>query len=276
MRLFSIASGSSGNAVFVGEGSTNILIDAGISAKRIKEGLSTIGLSLKDLSAVLITHEHIDHIKGLSVLARQGQMPIYATDGTIGAILSSFSGKGIDPGLFKTVDKDRAFEIGELSCLPIGISHDAADPVSYRFFRAGSADPGHDSSMAVMTDLGTYDDYIVDSLSGVGALLLESNHDVRVLEAGPYPYPLKRRILGRYGHLSNEGCGELLTRLMEKRPGALSQVLLGHLSRENNYPELAFQTVKQIADQYTASHLGKGLQIGIAARDHRSPEIEVK
>ena len=274
MRLLSFASGSSGNAIYVGEGSTNILIDAGISAKRIREGLSSIGLTFKDLNAVLITHEHSDHIKGLQVLAKQSKLPIYATEGTIGAIMSRSRGKEIDHVLFRRCRRDISFEIGSLSCLPIGTSHDAAEPVAYRFFRSGSLSPADDTSIAIMTDLGVYDDYILKSLSGVNGLLLESNHDVRVLEAGPYPYPLKRRILGKFGHLSNEGCGELLSALMEgKQGGKLSRVLLGHLSRENNYPELAYQTVRQIADR--AAEIGKRppLQIGIAARDHASPEI---
>ncbi len=268
MRLKSIASGSSGNCIYVGNADTHVLVDAGISAKRIAEGLSTLDITPSDIDAVFITHEHSDHISGLSVLSRKFRLPIYATAGTIDAILNGPK-QDYDPALFNEISPDDTFCLNDLLIDPIRVSHDAADPVCYRFY--ADAPESERVSVAVCTDLGIYDDYIVDRLKGVSALLLEANHDIRMLEAGSYPYFLKRRISGDKGHLSNDSAGMLLCALMGD--DRLKTVLLGHLSQENNYPALAFETVRMQLKMTgyecdgSESPRGSAVSLGIAPRD---------
>lgn len=189
MRMVSIASGSSGNCIYIGSDKTHILVDAGISNKRIQQGLNDIGLKGGDVDGILITHEHSDHIKGLGVLARKYQVPIYATRETLDEIRSKSSLGDYDRELLHPVCPDVDFVVGDLTVKPFSIDHDAANPVAYRV-QCG------ERSVAVATDMGHYDQYIIDHLRDLDALLLESNHDVRMLESGPYPYYLKRRILG--------------------------------------------------------------------------------
>ena len=256
----SIASGSSGNCIYVGHKDTNLLIDAGISGKRIEEGLKRVGLKTADMDGILITHEHSDHINGLRVVSKKYHLPVYATPGTINEILN-VKGMDMDPALFREVRYDSEFTLKDVVVDPIRISHDAAEPVCYRFYPGDSASG---ASSAVCTDLGTFDDYIVDKLNGVSCLLLEANHDIKMLEVGPYPYYLKKRILGEKGHLSNDSAGELLSKLIGS--GKLWQVLLGHLSKENNYAALAYETVR-VQIGLLSGFMSEGLKIGIAARD---------
>lgn len=234
MRMCSIASGSSGNCIYIGSEENHILIDAGISGKRVEAGLKELDLSGKDLDGILVTHEHSDHIKGLGVLSRKYQVPIYATPGTIEGIKGTGSLGAIDPELFVKITPDENFFVGDLKISPFRVSHDAAEPTAYRV-------DCQEKSMAVATDLGVYTDYTVDKLKGLDVLLLEANHDIHMLEVGAYPYYLKRRILGERGHLSNESAGKLLCKLLHDN---LKNVLLGHLSKENNFAELAYETVK--------------------------------
>ncbi len=234
MELCSITSGSSGNCIYVGSDNTHIIVDAGISGKRIEEGLNSIGLTTTDLNGILITHEHADHIAALGVLARKYGIPMYATGGTIAGIKASKNLGEIPDELFRKIESDQPFQIQDLKVNPVKISHDALEPVAYRIGQG-------EHVVGVVTDLGKYDDYIVDSFCGVEVLLLEANHDVNMLQVGRYPYYLKRRILGDKGHLSNELSGQLLCRLLHDK---LKMVLLGHLSEENNLAELAYETVR--------------------------------
>ena len=178
MRMVSIASGSSGNCIYIGSDKTHILVDAGISNKRIQQGLNDIGLKGGDVDGILITHEHSDHIKGLGVLARKYQVPIYATRETLDEIRSKSSLGDYDRELLHPVCPDVDFVVGDLTVKPFSIDHDAANPVAYRV-QCG------ERSVAVATDMGHYDQYIIDHLRDLDALLLESNHDVRMLESGP-------------------------------------------------------------------------------------------
>ena len=189
MRMVSIASGSSGNCIYIGSDDTHILVDAGISNKRIMAGLNDLGLAGTDMAGILITHEHSDHIRGLGVISRKYHLPIYGTQKTLNEISSCSSLGNFDKGLLKPIDPDVDFMVGDLKIRPFKIDHDAADPVAYRVENGKK-------SVAVATDMGHYDEYIVENLKGLDAVLLESNHDVRMLETGPYPYHLKRRILG--------------------------------------------------------------------------------
>ena len=234
MRLCSIASGSSGNCIYVGTDTTHVLVDVGISRKRTEEGLNSLGICPGELDAIFVTHEHSDHISGLGVFSRKYNVPIYATPKTLDAIRGCRSLGAIDDGLFQTVKADESFTIKDMTVNPMRISHDAAEPVAYRFSYGKQ-------KIGVITDLGTYNDYTIESLRGMDALLLEANHDVNMLQVGPYPYPLKQRILGDRGHLSNENSGRLLSRLLHDK---LQYIVLGHLSKENNLPELAYETVK--------------------------------
>lgn len=265
MEMCSIASGSSGNCIYVGSGSTSLLIDAGISGKRIEAGLNTIGRTGKELDGVFITHEHSDHIRGLGVLARKCGLPIYATRETYEAILNCPSLGKIPEGLFREVRPDQAVQIGDLTVEPFSVSHDAANPVGYRI--------DHEKqSVAVATDLGAYTSYTVEHLRNLDVLLLEANHDIHMLEAGAYPYYLKRRILGERGHLSNETAGQLLCQILHDN---MKQILLGHLSRENNYPALAYETVCAEVTMGDNPYKSGDFHISVAKRDTVGELIEI-
>lgn len=257
MELCSIASGSSGNCICAGSDNCHVLIDAGISGKRIEAGLNAVDLKTADMQGILVSHEHIDHIAGLGVLARRYGIPIYATEGTINAILHTKSVGKIDETLFHEIEPEVDFTIGDLTIEPISISHDAADPVAYKIKQPGK-------SMAVMTDLGRYDDRIIEKLQGLDVLLLEANHDVHMLQVGSYPYPLKQRILGERGHLSNELSGRLLGEVLHDN---FKTVFLGHLSKENNYPELAYETVRLEVTMGENPYRGDDFPMYVAKRD---------
>lgn len=261
-RFASIASGSSGNSVYFGTDNTHILIDAGISNKRIEEGLKKLGLKVSDLSGVLITHEHSDHIQGLKTLTKKYQIPIYATKGTLGYIKNKNIITGYEE-LCNVIAADTEFSIADIDAKPFKISHDASEPVGFRLSSAGK-------SVAVATDMGVYDEYIVDKLQDLDAILLEANHDIGMLEAGPYPYHLKRRILGSKGHLCNEIAGKLLARILNDN---IKHVLLGHLSKENNYPSLAYETVKVEIDEADVEYRGSDFKIEVAKRDAMSEVV---
>ena len=260
MRLCSIASGSSGNCVYVGSDTTHLLIDVGISGKRTEAGLKELGLKMSDIDGIFITHEHADHISGLGVLSRKYGVPIYATQGTIEGIRNTTSVGEIDEGLFQIIKPDEKCIVKDLSLYPMHTSHDAADPVMY-IVRHG------DRSAAVVTDLGKYDHYLIDKLQGVHVLLLEANHDVRMLEMGTYPYPLKQRILSERGHLSNETSGRFLGELLHDR---FEAVVLGHLSKENNYEKLAYETVRLEVTLGDNPYKGSDFPMYVARRDEPS------
>ncbi|GHU63009.1 MBL fold metallo-hydrolase [Clostridia bacterium] len=248
LRLYPLASSSSGNAIYIGTDKSKILIDVGISTKKVQQGLENIGVNVKEISAICITHEHSDHIKGLGVFLRKYPVPVYATEETIAAIRSQKS-LGALPDVFQVVYPDREFSIEQFNLLPLKISHDAANPVAYRI------DGGEGRQAAVLTDLGEYNTYLEENLKGLHTLLLEANHDLRMLEVGPYPYVIKRRIASEYGHLSNKAAGEFLAKILHQ---GLRDIYLGHLSKENNYAALAYETVCQelresIAGEYLES-----------------------
>lgn len=265
MRLCSIASGSSGNCVYVGSEATHLLVDVGISGKRIESGLQQLGLTGRDIDGILITHEHADHVGGLGVLARKYEIPIYATAGTIAAIREGGGTGQIDGDLFREVQEDRKLIIKDLTVNPMHISHDAAQPVGYRISYGNRR-------VAVCTDLGVYNDYTVECLKGMDALLLEANHDVNMLQVGPYPYYLKQRILGDRGHLSNENSGRLLCRILHDH---LQTVLLGHLSKENNLPELAYESVRMEINLGDVPYRAGDFDIRVAKRSELTPVVEI-
>lgn len=234
MRFESIASGSSGNCIYVGSETTHLLVDVGISRKRTAEALKDLDLELRDIDGIFITHEHSDHINGLPMIAKKTDMPIYATKGTIEAMLSMPKLCEIDPARYVAIRPDEKITVKDMQIDPMRISHDAADPVGYRVYYGRK-------KACVCTDLGCYTDYTVECLKDSDVLLIEANHDVNMLQVGRYPYLLKRRILGDRGHLSNASSGQLLSRVLN---GHMKGIFLGHLSQENNLPELAFETVR--------------------------------
>lgn len=234
MKLCSLASGSSGNCTFVGSSHANILVDAGVSGKKIEYGLSCIDVKPADLEGILITHEHSDHIQGIGVLARRYHTPIYGTKETLQAISRMKNMGDIPSELFRPVLPDEGFYISDILVEPFSTSHDAVNPVCYTF-----TSEGHKIGMA--TDLGVYDDYIISKLSGSEILLMEANHDENMLLAGAYPYYLKQRILGERGHLSNENSGRLIGRILHDK---ICHITLAHLSKENNFEDLAYETVR--------------------------------
>ena len=265
MEMFSIASGSSGNCICVGNDDNHLMIDCGISGKRIEEGFNCFGYKTSDMDGILLTHEHSDHISGLGVISRKYGLPIYATKGTIEALFGIKQVGSIDKGLFHEIRANEDFKIGSLVIHPIEISHDAAEPVAFVV-------RDEKSSVGVLTDLGIYNDYIINNMKGLDAVLLEANHDKRMLEVGRYPYSLKRRILGDRGHLSNEASGQLLGRILHD---GMKRILLGHLSKENNYEELCIETVSLEVSMGDNPYKAKDFPIAVAARDRTSERIAV-
>lgn len=265
MRLCSIASGSSGNCVYVGSDATHLLVDTGISCKRIVEGVQSLGIAPSELDGILITHEHSDHISGLGVMARKYGIPIYTTKETFEAIKMDKKIGTMPEDLFREVKYDEKFNIKDMSVYPIKISHDASKPVAYKV-------QCEKKKVGILTDLGNFNDYIVECMSGLDAILMEANHDVNMLQVGPYPYYLKQRILSDRGHLSNELCGRLLNRILHKD---MKSVVLGHLSKENNLPELAYETVRMEIDMSDTPFQAKDFDLSVAKRSEVSKVIEI-
>ncbi|HDI60012.1 MAG TPA: MBL fold metallo-hydrolase [Desulfobacteraceae bacterium] len=226
-----LASGSKGNAVYVSDGETTILIDAGLSGVEIERRLRSRCLDPARIDAIVVSHEHTDHIRGVGVLARRYRLPVYLTRGTqtngataLGRIDNLVH---FQPG--------RAFAIHTLHLHPFALPHDAADP-------SGFTIEGNGSKLGIATDLGIAPAMIRTHLADCGALVLEANHDPRMLMEGPYPWPLKQRIAGRTGHLSNPEARDLLGRV---RHDGLRHVVLAHLSEINNTPECALNIVAE-------------------------------
>ena len=264
MRFCSIASGSSGNCIYVGSDNTHVLVDIGISGKKMETGLNSLELTGRDLDGILITHEHSDHIKGLGVISRKYGIPIYATAGTVDAMVRTNALGKIPEGIFHEIQENEPFMINDLKVNPFTIPHDAAQPVGYRLEHEGH-------SVGIATDLGKYNDYIIENLQGLDALLLEANHDIRMLQVGKYPYYLKQRILGNKGHLSNETAGKLLCELLHDD---LKYVLLGHLSKENNLPQLAHEAVRLEITMGESPYQASDFDITVASRSEPTRLLE--
>ena len=261
MELASIASGSSGNCILVKSDNANIIVDIGISRKRVVEGLEFFDTKPSDIDAIFITHEHLDHIKGLGVYLRSFATPVYGSKGTIDCLKNEIDLGPVDYSLFNVIDE--RVEINDIVVKPIATKHDAAEPVLYRF-------ESDDSAVAVVTDLGCYDKGLVQQLQGLDGLLVEANHDVNMLQVGPYPYNLKTRIWSDQGHLSNETCAKLVDEISSSK---LKHVILGHLSGENNYPDLACQTVRNELDMSDSDITSDDIEIKVANR--KSPSVKI-
>lgn len=230
MQIFTLASGSTGNSTLICDNDTSILIDAGVSAKRLCLALERLGLSVDGLSGILITHEHTDHVRGLDTLIKHYEVPIFAPRTVANHLRWSIAGV---EDYITELDIDNVNTVGGLSVVPFLTPHDTPESVGYRI--SGS------KVFGFCTDCGHISGSVWEGLRGVDAAVIEANHDLQKLMDGPYPAMLKRRILSDRGHLSNKNCGELAVRLAQC---GTRQFVLAHLSRENNTPALALKTVK--------------------------------
>ncbi|MBU3912899.1 MAG: MBL fold metallo-hydrolase [Nanoarchaeota archaeon] len=230
MKLSVLSSGSSGNCFYIENRDRAILVDAGISCKQIVQRLGKIGRSPGKIRGVFITHEHTDHLRGADVFSRNFNIPIFATKKTAkSGFLCS------DESLINTIKNDETVKLGEISVEAFSKSHRASDPVSYNVFNG--------RKVSIITDLGRCCNNVVDSVSDSNLLCLEANHDIAMLENGPYPWHLKKWISSDSGHLSNTQAGLLL---LEHGNHRLKNILLSHLSQTNNTPEIAFSTVSRL------------------------------
>jgi phosphoribosyl 1,2-cyclic phosphodiesterase len=229
--VHTLASGSSGNALLLSCGGTHLLIDAGISCRRITASLAALGLAPADLSAVLITHIHGDHIAGLQTLLKRTELPIWATGRTCRELNNRFAGIG---GRLQDIPLGQPAALGSCSITAFPTSHDAPGSCGYRV-------DTDDGSVGVLTDSGYVTDEAAELLPGVDLAVLEANHDVETLRSGPYPYYLKQRVLGREGHLCNEDAARFAVTLAE---AGAAEIVLAHLSRENNTPAMAAAAVE--------------------------------
>lgn len=228
-----MASGSSGNSTLISYDGAHLLVDAGISMRRIAHSLREHGLELSELSGILITHEHSDHINGLATLSKYYRIPVFAPTKAAAALNELVPNIG---ELLRPFEAECDFEICGMNIHSFRTPHDTPESVGYKISCGNSA-------VAVATDLGFVPDAVIGSLAGANAVILEANHDVDMLKCGPYPAFLKKRILGDRGHLSNEVSGYLARRLIE---GGTRQIVLAHLSKENNLPQLAYSTVDNL------------------------------
>ncbi len=231
MKICSLSSGSKGNAIFVQSKKSRFLIDCGLSGKAIELLLNSIGENAKDLNGIFVTHEHIDHIKGVGILSRRYDLPILANEKTWMA-MRGLIGK-IDPKNIMVFKSNTFFSYRDVDIHAISTFHDAVDPVAFIFYQK-------DKKISIMTDTGIVTDQMKEAIKGSNVFLLEANHDLEMLKNGPYPYHLKQRIISDFGHLSNDSSKEVLEDVLT---GMEETVILGHLSDENNLEDLAFQEV---------------------------------
>lgn len=262
MRFCALYSGSSGNSLFLEAGGVRLLVDAGVAGRAVGSALGQIGVSPDTIGAILVTHEHIDHIKGVGVLSRRYNIPVYANAKTWEAMQEQVG--TIAPSCTRIFETDRDFYIKGLNVLPFKTPHDAAESVGFVFNCRGAR-------ISTMTDVGHITGRLLSAVSDSDLLFIEANHDVDMLRAGSYPYLLKRRIFGDNGHLSNEAAGKAVVKLFGQR---MRNVMLGHLSRENNMEELALETVRC---ELRAQDIPDGeIAVSVAHRDRISELFNIE
>ena len=254
LRFSPLFSGSSGNSLYAGCDGGHLLVDAGVSCARVAAELRRAGLSPGELAGILVTHEHIDHIRGVGVLSRRYDLPVYATEGTWAAMEDKLGGVALRN--VRVIEPMQDFYIGGMCAMAFDIPHDAAQPVGYTLSLGGAR-------LSVATDIGCVRESWLGVVSGSDAVVLESNYDPDMLRAGRYPYALKQRILGRRGHLANDDAGSAAVELV--RRGA-RQIVLGHLSKENNFPALA-EKCCAAALEGDGVRLGEDATLCVAERD---------
>ena len=254
MQFCTLFSGSSGNCAYLSTDRGGLLIDCGMSGKQTLEALRCAGLALSSIHALLITHEHTDHTKGAGVISRKLGIPVYATEGTWEGMYRAI---GEVPKQRRMVIRpDESFFINDVEAVPFHIPHDANEPTGFRFYTGRY-------SVAVATDLGHFSKFVFQAIEGADIVLLESNHDPEMLQNNPsYPARLKTRILGRKGHLSNEAGAQAAVQLIQS---GTKHLLLGHLSKENNTPDIAYQVVSSALTEAGAV-IGEDVSLHVANR----------
>lgn len=259
-KFCSLYSGSTGNSSLIQTNNTKILIDAGESAKKISEALLSIDVNPENIDAILITHEHSDHVKGLGTFSKKYNIPVFANYETWNAMPNQkekINEENINIFDFKK------FNVGDIEIVPFSIPHDAANPCGFNIYN-------NNNKISIATDIGHMNNEIIHNLQNSSFIMLEANYDPEVLKCSSYPYLLKQRILGPNGHLSNASAGETISKLS---CCGLKNVMLGHLSKENNFPELAYKTV---VEQLMENNIDENtLHLSIAKRDCISPIIDV-
>lgn len=263
MKFCSLYSGSSGNSIFVGSDNSSILVDAGLSGKSIDTAMSCINEDPTKIDGIFVTHEHLDHIKGVGILSRKYDIPIYANEPTWNAMMGNL-GKIKDENI-KVISYGDCISIKDLEIISYKIPHDAAAPCGYKIV-------SKDKSVCIATDLGHFSDEVKGAIKDSDVILLESNHDVEMLKFGPYPYPLKQRILSNVGHLSNEDCGKAIVDIVGS--GKRKKIILGHLSRTNNYPDLAYKTVENVLVE-SGVKVNSDVFVSMAKRSEPSNYMEI-
>ncbi len=263
LEFCSFSSGSSGNSYLVKSDTSAILIDVGIAGKKIIEGLNVNGLGLEDLDGILITHEHLDHVKSIRMIGRKAiNAEVYGTYST----LEEIGENKLPKDRWSPLPDFEEFPVGDIAVKPFALSHDAVDPVGYTL-RHG------DRQVTIITDTGIVTDEMFNEMVNANLLVIEANHEVNILRMGSYPFALQQRILSDYGHLSNEACGDALCKMMEKRKD-IPKVFLAHLSGENNTPSQAYLTIRNSLfekDYYVDRHL----ELSVLSRHEVSPIYKV-
>ncbi len=261
VKVCALRSGSSGNAIFVRSGDTRLLIDAGVSLRDIELALQEIDEQPSQLTGILVTHEHTDHSRSVGALMRRYRVPLYTNAGTFDAMRNQMG--RFQNNLVHLFASGQPFEVGDLKVSGYRTSHDAAESVAFKVETARG-------SVAVCTDLGWPDPTLLDQLSGSRLIFVEANYDPTMLAAGPYPQMLKHRIASDFGHLSNLDSARAILHFLGQ---GTEQFILSHLSKENNYPELAMLTVREHLHSHDAL-LDRDLQVAIAKRFKVSSPVE--
>ena len=253
LNFCSLYSGSSGNSLLVETENTKLLIDAGVSSKKIENALTNLNIAPSSINGILITHEHSDHVQGLGTFAKKFDLPVFVNEKTLDAMPKQK--EKIPEKNIKKFKIEEKFEIGDIKIKPFSIPHDAANPCGFNVFNGNK-------KISIATDIGHMTNGILKNLEDSIFVLLESNYDPEVLKFSRYPYPLKSRIAGPTGHLSNELAGKTISHLLKS---GLQQAMLGHLSKESNFPELAYKTV--IDELISSNYNENSLKLSVASRD---------
>ena len=259
-KFCNLYSGSSGNCSFVGTDNINILIDCGESQKKILTALESIGTNINQINAIVVTHEHSDHVKTLGAISKKYNIPVYANEKTFNNMPEQT--ELIKEENRKIFNTDDHFEIGDLQIHPFHIPHDAAEPCGYNIYN-------ENNKISIATDIGHMDNSILKKLEESKFLLLESNYEPEILKYAKYPYYLKRRISGPNGHLSNQEASDTIIKLLST---GVNNIMLGHLSKENNFPELAYKTVM---DEIINNKINNNLTLNVASRIKPSDIINI-
>lgn len=262
IKLISLFSGSSGNSIYITNRTTHILVDAGLSGKRIEESIQSVGSCMKNIQGILISHEHRDHILGAGILSRRFNIPIYANKKTWD-VMGKELGK-IPEGCARTFVTGQTFMIGDISVHTFPTPHDAAEPVGFNMTYNGK-------KVTIATDIGHINGELLSNLVGSDMIMIESNHDIEMLKMGRYPWPLKQRILSDFGHLCNDMAAKVIAYLASF---GTEKFLLAHLSKENNFPALAMETVKNALREKSIVP-GRDVYLNVALRDRASEVVNI-